>query len=90
MRLNIWAFTVTCAIILAVTILVVGIVNIYVEGYGWMVLQIASSIYPGYDATSNFGSVLVGTGYALVDGAIGGLIFSFIYNLFVGNKRRKA
>jgi hypothetical protein len=90
MRLSIWSFTVTCAIMMAGMILVVGIVNIYVDGYGWMMLQMASSIYPGYDATSTFGSVLVGTGYALVDGAIGGLIFSFIYNLFVGNKSRRA
>lgn len=90
MKLNVWAFTVTSAIMLAGMILVVGITNIYVDGYGWMVLQMASSIYPGYDATNTFGSVLVGSGYALVDGAIGGLIFSLIYNLFVGNKRRKA
>ena len=90
MKLSIWAFTVTSAIICAGTILLVGIINIFVDGYGWMVLQMASSIYPGYEATNTVGSVLTGTGYALVDGAIGGFLFSFIYNLFVGTKRRKA
>lgn len=90
MKLSIWAFTVTSAVMCAGTILVVGIINIYVTGYGWMVLQMASSIYPGYDAISTFSSVLVGAGYALVDGAIFGLIFSLIYNLFAGGKRRRA
>ena len=65
---------------MAAVIFIVGIVNIYVEGYGWMVLQMASSIYPGYDAKATFGSVIIGTGYALVDGAVFGLIFAWLYN----------
>ena len=90
MKLSIWAFTVTSAIMWAGMIFVVGVVNIYVTGYGGMVLQMASSIYPGYHATKTFSSVLVGSGYALVDGAVFGLIFSLIYNLFVGDKRHRA
>jgi hypothetical protein len=48
-----------------------------------MFLQLMASIYPGYDASPTIGSVIVGTLYALLDGAIAGLIFAWLYNLFV-------
>ena len=90
MRLSIWGFMVTCAIFMAAVVFIIGIVNMYVDGYGWMVLQLASSIYPGYDAKATYGSVTIGTAYALVDGAVAGLIFAWLYNLFVGKRRRAA
>jgi len=39
-----------------------------------------SSIYPGYKTAVGLQGVLVGTGYALVDGAIAGMIFGWLYN----------
>jgi hypothetical protein len=48
-----------------------------------MFLQVVASIYPGYDATRSIGVVIVGTLYALVDGAIFGLILGGLYNLLV-------
>ena len=90
MRLSIWGFTVTCAIFMAAVVFIVGIVNMYVDGYGWMLLQMVASIYPGYDAKATYGSVIIGTAYALVDGAVAGLIFAWIYNLFAGKRRRAA
>lgn len=41
-----------------------------------------SSVYPGYKTVGGFGSVTVGTLYALVDGAVGGAIFAWLYNSF--------
>ncbi len=43
----------------------------------------ADSVYPGYTAEANFGQVILGTRYGLVDGAIGGAIFAWLYNCFV-------
>ena len=43
-----------------------------------------ASIYPGYGAEPTFGAVLNVTLYALVDGAVGGLIFAGLYNLLAG------
>ena len=40
---------------------------------------------PGYHPGTGFGSVLIGTLYALVDGAIGGAIFCGLYNRFAEN-----
>ena len=50
--------------------------------YGATFLEVVSSLYPGYEP-GGLGQVISGTLYALVDGAIGGAIFAWIYNLFV-------
>ena len=39
-----------------------------------------ASVYPGYDATASFGQVIVGTLYALLDGAVGGAVVAWVYN----------
>lgn len=61
--------------------LVVGIANQMWPGYAVAFLGLVASIYPGYEP-GGFGSVIVGTLYALVDGFIGGLVFAWLYNLF--------
>ena len=43
-----------------------------------------ASIYPGYAASGSFGDVIVGSLYALVDAAILGLVFGWLYNLLAG------
>jgi hypothetical protein len=54
--------------------------NLVWPSYGREFLQLVASIYPGYHATPSFGQVIVGTLYALVDGAVGGAIFAWLYN----------
>ncbi len=83
MRLNIKAFTITAAILWALAVFIVGIANLIWTGYGLAFLEIVAAIYPGYDATPSFGEVISGTLYAVVDGAVCGLLFSWVYNLFV-------
>jgi hypothetical protein len=58
----------------------VGMLNLTWPSYGREFLQVVASIYPGYHATPSFGHVIVGTLYALVDGAVGGAIFAWLYN----------
>jgi hypothetical protein len=65
-------------------VLIVGAANLIWSSYGQVFLQICASIYPGYHPGSGIGSVIVGSIYALVDGIIGGAIFSWLYNLFAG------
>jgi hypothetical protein len=43
-----------------------------------------ASVYPGYDASGTICSVIVGTLYGVVDGAIAGLVFAWLYNLVLG------
>ena len=62
-------------------ILMCGIANQIWPGYAVAFLGVVSSIYPGY-TPGGFGSVIVGTLYALVDGFVGGIILAWLYNLF--------
>lgn len=51
--------------------------------YGKAFLEVMSSVYPGYKAAGTLGSVVVGTlYYALLDGAVGGALFAWLYNTF--------
>lgn len=51
--------------------------------YGSVLLDFGASIYPGYDGPGGgFGSVMVVTLYALVDGAIAGAVLAWLYNRF--------
>jgi hypothetical protein len=44
------------------------------------------SVGSSFKATRSFGDVIAGTLYALVDGGVSGLVFAWLYNLFVGKK----
>ncbi len=81
MRLNVIALSVTAGLFWGVAILVVAIANLVWPGYGGAFLELAASIYPGYDPGTGIASVITGTFYGLVDGAIGGAIFAWLYNL---------
>ena len=86
MRFNIPAFSITCGLIWGGAVLAVGLVNQSWPGYGEAFLQLCASIYPGYHPGGSVGQVIVGSLYGLVDGGIGGLIFSWLYNLLSGSK----
>lgn len=69
------------AILWAAVVFGAGILNLLWPSYAVAFLDMVKSIYPGYQAVSGFGGVIVGTLYALVDGAAGGAIFAWLYNL---------
>ena len=83
MKLNLKALVLTAGVVWAGSVLIVGVTNLIWPGYGATFLQLVASIYPGYDATRSVGAVIVGTLYALVDGAIFGLVVGWLYNLFL-------
>ncbi len=82
MRLSIKGLAAASAVIWGGAILLVIIGNIIWPGYGSAFLQMADSIYPGYDMEAGVMGVISGTLYGLVDGAICGAIFAWVYNLF--------
>jgi hypothetical protein len=82
MQLNSAAMFFAVGILWGACILFVGVANMIWPGYGQAFLQLCASIYPGYHPGTGFGSVLIGTLYALVDGAVGGAIFGWLYNRF--------
>ena len=81
MRLDVTAIAASSAILWAVAMFVTGLANMIWPPYGQGFLQVMDSIYPGYHATASFGQVIVGSLYGLVDAAVGGAAFAWLYNL---------
>ena len=84
MKLSLKSLAITSAILWGGSMLLLGIANAIWPTYAVAFLQMMDSIYPGYHATGSIGSVIVGTLYAVVDGAICGLLFGWLYNKFIG------
>lgn len=80
MRINVIALSVTAALFWGAAILIVAVANSIFSNYGLAFLELAASIYPGYQPTPSIGSVVTGTLYGLVDGAIAGAVFGWLYN----------
>ena len=82
MKLSVKSLTITAALYWSGTVFFVALLNYLSPPYGKAFLDLVSSIYPGYKSTGTLGSVIVGTLYSLVDGAVGGAIFAWMYNIF--------
>jgi len=82
MKLSVKSLTITAAVLWGGTCLLVSVLNVVWPDYGKTFLEVISSIYPGYQVTGTIGGVIVGTLYALLDGAVGGALFGWIYNIF--------
>ncbi len=85
MKLNTIRFGCALSTFWGLTVLLMGVANLIWPTYGVAFLQLIASIYPGYHfGQGGFLGVIFGTLYAIVDGWIGGVIFAWLYNLFVG------
>jgi hypothetical protein len=82
MKLSVGALAATSALLWGGAVLCMGIANAMWPSYGNAFLQMVASVYPGYTAGASAGQIAVGTGYALVDGGVGGAIFAALYNWF--------
>ena len=82
MRFNVIALSLTSGLIWGALILIVASAHSIWPSYGGAFLDLASSLYSGYDPSPGIGSIVIGTLYGVVDGAIGGAIFGWLYNYF--------
>ncbi len=83
MRLNVKAMAISVALCWGIlAMFLVGLGNLIWPGYGQGFLDLMASLYPGYKATAGFGQVIVGTLYGMLDGAICGALFAWLYNRF--------
>jgi len=80
MKLSVKGLAITAAIVWGGAIFLTGLLNLIWMGYGVAFLDMARSIYPGYAGTAGFAGVIVGTLYGVVDGAVGGAVFAWLYN----------
>lgn len=89
MKLDVMRFGFTMAIMWGAIVFLAGVANLIWPVYGVEFLKIVDSIYPGYHFGQwGFGGVIVGALYGLIDGFIIGMVFAWLYNLFM--KRKKA
>ena len=87
MRLSVKGFASAIALVWGGGVFVAALANYFRAGYALSFLNVVDSIYPGYHAGTGLASVWIGTGYALLDGAIGGALVAWLYNRFSGEDR---
>ena len=80
MRLSMKAMAVTTGVLWGGAVLLVGLVHLTRPAYGRSFLNWVGSVYPGFHGARDLPDVLVGSGYAVVDGAVGGLMFAWLYD----------
>ena len=89
MKLNIKAAALTVSLVWGLLgAFATGFGNLLVPGYGQGLLDVMASIYPGYAGTPSFGQVIIGTLYAMLDGAIVGAVSAWLYNTIAARLHR--
>ena len=68
-------------------ILFIGLAEFVWPAYGRAFLDLAVSIYPGYKAGHTIGQVVLGTVYGFFDGAVGGFLVAWLYNLVAAGSK---
>ncbi|HKW92215.1 MAG TPA: hypothetical protein VJX92_09965 [Methylomirabilota bacterium] len=84
MRLDIKALALATGILWGTAVLIATLANLVWPTYGGVFLDGLASVYPGYHAGRTVADVFVGTGYAFVDGGIGGGLIACLYNCLSG------
>ena len=80
MRFSVIPLALTLGMFWGAAILIVAVGNLIWPNYGRAFLDLAASLYPGYHPGSGLASVVIVTLYGLVDGALGGALFAWLYN----------
>lgn len=82
MKLDLRAVAAAAAVTWGGCFFLVSLANLIWPSYGAAWLELGRSIYPGYGGPGGFGSVIVVTLYAVLDGAIFGAVFAWLHNRF--------
>ena len=82
-KLSVKSLVIAAALLTALCFLFVSLLNLILPPYGGSLLALLTSLYLGYDPMAGLISVLVGTLYSLISGAVAGGLFGWLYNSFV-------
>jgi hypothetical protein len=80
MKLSVKALTIAAALVNAISFLFVSLMNLILPPYGGAFLVLMTSLYFGYDPTTGPISIVIGTLYALLSGAVTGALLAWLYN----------
>jgi hypothetical protein len=89
-QLSVRSLALACALIWGGGIAITALAHLAIPSYGSAFLTFLSSIYPGFHGAHSFADALMGIGYGLVDGGIGGAILAWLYNLLASGHRMPA
>ena len=82
MKLSIKATATACSLLWGGGIFTLALANVIWPNYGGKFLRTVASVYPGYNARRTLGDAAIGGLYAMVDGAVGGALYAWLYNRF--------
>lgn len=80
MKLDVKSLALAAGVVWGGGMFLVALANLTWPTYGAAFLQAMASVYPGYVGERSVAQVVVGTGYAFVDGAIAGGLLAWLYN----------
>ena len=85
MKLDALKFGLSCAIVWAAAVLVLGITGSSI-GYGAGFVRVIGKLYLGYKMTP--AGIVIGMIWAFADAGIGGWLVAALYNLLLGSAKK--
>jgi hypothetical protein len=82
MKLSLKTMILAGAFFKLIAFIFVSLLNLLLRPYGGAYLVMLASLYPGYDPVNWPIGLIVGSFYSLIAGALAGLLFGWLYNLF--------
>lgn len=83
MKMDVRAMAITSGLFWGGSVLALEALNLVAPKYGSGFLKAIGSVYPGYKGRRSARQVALGAGYAVLDGAVSGLLFALLYNQIV-------
>lgn len=84
MKLSPKAAALTTGTLIGGSILLVGLIQLAVPGYGEDFLEVFAALYPGFSEEGGLANTLMGTVWGFIDGSVLGLLAAWLYNRFAG------
>jgi hypothetical protein len=82
MRLSVRGLALGAGLLWGGVLFVIAVLDLIFPLYGFAFLHVMRSVYPGYAAASGLPGAFVLALYGLVDGAVCGALFGWLYNRF--------
>jgi len=82
MKLSLKTMILAGAFFKIIAFIFISLLNLLLRPYGGAYLVMLASLYPGYDPVNWPIGLIVGSLYSLIAGALAGLLFGWLYNLF--------
>ncbi|MCP8352211.1 bacteriophage holin [Candidatus Synchoanobacter obligatus] len=77
-KLHTLAFAISLGLTWSISVILMSLLALYL-GYAVTFVSALSTVYIGYELTAL--GILIGSGWAFLDGFIGGFLIAFIYNV---------